>query len=116
MEEYRSDCEQRMGVFNECGSACGPEAEVCIDVCSMICEGPASEHMPPDYEVETVCSPESKEVQMCTMEYAPVCGKVAVQCITTPCDPVEQTFGNACGACATENVISYTEGECVEVN
>jgi len=28
----------------------------------------------------------------------PVCGKIQVQCITTPCDPVEQTFKNECEA------------------
>lgn len=32
----------------------------------------------------------------CTMEYAPVCWKVAIQCITTPCEPIKQTFGNKC--------------------
>lgn len=40
MEEYRADCAEQGGVFNECGSACGPEAEVCMAVCSMICEAP----------------------------------------------------------------------------
>lgn len=34
----------------------------------------------------------------CTMEYAPVCGSVQVQCITTPCNPVKQTFSNNCMA------------------
>lgn len=59
-----------------------------------------------------VCSPESKLAQMCTMEYAPVCGLVEVQCITAPCDPVPETFGNACSACAQQNVVGYTEGAC----
>lgn len=51
---------------------------------------------------------------MCTQEYAPVCGLVQVQCITTPCDPVEETFSNACHACGNQNVISYTEGQCTK--
>jgi len=34
--------------------------------------------------------------KICTMEYAPVCGKVNVQCVKAPCNPVEQTFGNKC--------------------
>gem|GEM_PF-4007227 len=52
MEEYRSDCEMKGGLFNECGSACGPEAEMCMDVCSMICEAPGvgGETLPPALE------------------------------------------------------------------
>jgi hypothetical protein len=48
MEEFRSDCEQRMGVFNECASACDDlgEGMDCPAVCSMVCSGPASEHFP----------------------------------------------------------------------
>jgi hypothetical protein len=34
----------------------------------------------------------------CTMEYAPVCGSVQVQCVTSPCNPIRQTFGNSCMA------------------
>jgi len=33
---------------------------------------------------------------ICTMEYAPVCGSVQVQCIKAPCPPIEQTFWNKC--------------------
>ena len=47
----------------------------------------------------------------CTMEYAPVCGKVAVQCITTPCPAVDQTFGNMCTAQAA-GATDITAGEC----
>ena len=47
----------------------------------------------------------------CTMEYAPVCGKVAVQCITTPCPAVDQTFGNMCTAQAA-GATDITTGEC----
>lgn len=109
MEEYRADCSDRGGEFNECGSACGPEAETCFAVCSMICEVP-EEDAPVSHS--TVCSPESKLAQICTMEYAPVCGAVDIQCITTPCDPVEQTFSNGCSACGQGNVDSYTQGAC----
>jgi len=112
-EEYRIDCEQRMGVFNGCWTDCrDEEKEDCLDVCSMVCKGPASEHMPSVPLDSTFCTPESKEVEMCTMDYTPVCGEVEVMCLTTPCDPIPQTFGNACGACASGNVTSYTEGEC----
>lgn len=50
--------------------------------------------------------------QPCTKEYMPVCGQVQIQCITTPCDPIKQTFGNKCMACANSLTISYTEGAC----
>ncbi len=60
----------------------------------------------------TTCTDEQKQAEMCTMQYAPVCGYVEVQCITSPCYPVPQTFGNTCGACSTDNVVSYTQGAC----
>ena len=34
----RNDCAKRNGRFNTCGSACGPDVEVCIDVCAFTCE------------------------------------------------------------------------------
>jgi hypothetical protein len=37
LEEYRTDCEAQGGVFDECGSACEPGAEICMDVCVMKC-------------------------------------------------------------------------------
>lgn len=112
IDEYRSDCEQKMGVFNSCGSACGPEAEVCIDVCSMICEGPADEHMPPVPVESTFCTPESRSVDACIEIYQPVCGFTQVECITAPCDPVPETYSNSCFACSNDRVISYTNGAC----
>lgn len=51
------------------------------------------------------------ENRMCTLQYAPVCAQVQVQCIRAPCPPIEQTFWNACSA--WENPILYT-WECSE--
>ncbi len=48
---------------------------------------------------------------ICSLEYAPVCAKVEVQCVTTPCDPVEQTFSNKCEA-KKVGAIDIKEGEC----
>lgn len=53
---------------------------------------------------------------MCTMEYAPVCAEVQIQCIKAPCYPIQQTFWNACSA--WRNKVLYT-GECddyVDIN
>lgn len=57
------------------------------------------------------CTPEQRDV-FCTQQYEPVCGLVNIQCITTPCDPVEEVFGNACTACSNSLVGSYVPGEC----
>lgn len=35
---YAADCQKRGGTFNECGSACAPDAEVCMDVCALTCD------------------------------------------------------------------------------
>jgi len=35
---------------------------------------------------------------ICTMEYAPVCAEVQVNCINEPCLPVQKTFWNSCTA------------------
>lgn len=45
------------------------------------------------------------------MDYTPVCGTVAVECVTAPCEPVRQTFGNSCMANAS-NASDITAGEC----
>ena len=59
------------------------------------------------------CSAESRNADACIQVYDPVCGKVNVQCVTTPCDPVHETFSNSCTACQNSLVESYTEGECL---
>jgi hypothetical protein len=61
---------------------------------------------------EIVCTKEQKEADVCIEIYAPVCAQVQVECVTTPCDSVPQTFPNGCFACASDRVISYTEGMC----
>ena len=53
-----------------------------------------------------------KDQLVCTAEYAPVCGKIEVQCVTAPCDPIQQTFSNRCNA-EVRNAFDIVEGECV---
>ena len=50
------------------------------------------------------CLPEQRGAEICTLEYAPVCGQTD--------DGSMQTYGNKCQACANEKVISYLQGEC----
>lgn len=47
----------------------------------------------------------------CTMEYAPVCGSVQVQCIMAPCKPIRETFSNSCMAQA-RSATNITPGAC----
>lgn len=61
----------------------------------------------------TECLQEQRNVDACIEIYKPVCGKVNVQCITTPCNPIEETFPNSCNACKNSLVDTYKEGECV---
>ncbi len=37
-EKLKQDCQARQGNFNTCGSACGPETEICAQVCVPVCE------------------------------------------------------------------------------
>ena len=60
----------------------------------------------------TVCLPEQREVDACIEIYQPVCATVIVQCVTTPCDPVQETFANSCKACMNSLVRTYANGEC----
>ncbi|MFH1769977.1 MAG: hypothetical protein ABH828_00285 [archaeon] len=73
---------------------------------------------------EHICTDEEKAAEICTMEYAPVCGYKEVecftepcppeeQCITAPCPPVGETYGNDCMACA-DDVDYWVSGECEE--
>ena len=60
----------------------------------------------------TQCLPEQRDVDACIEIYQPVCGTVNVQCVTTPCDPAQETFANSCKACQNSLVSSFTNGEC----
>lgn len=99
---------------------CTQDAKQCEDGSYVGRTGPNCEFAkcPPFFQEEPIgkspiiCSEASKIVDACIEIYQPVCGLVEVQCITTPCNPVPQTFSNSCHACAQGNVVSYGMGEC----
>ncbi len=66
---------------------------------------------PPDL-AGTKCLPEQRGIDACIEIYQPVCATVNVQCVTTPCDPVQETFANSCKACINSLVSTYKKGEC----
>jgi hypothetical protein len=93
---------------------CTMDAKICPDGSAVGRQGPRCEFAacPDAPVVETHICTEAERNRACTREYSPVCGMVSVQCITTPCNPVPETFGNGCSACAQGNVLSYFEGMC----
>ncbi len=50
----------------------------------------------------------------CTLDYTPVCASIAIQCVKAPCEPIEQTFGNACEMRANKLATYLHDGECVK--
>ena len=58
------------------------------------------------------CGQDQRDAEFCIEIYAPVCATVNVQCVTTPCPPVLETFSNSCKACQNSLVDTYTAGEC----
>ncbi|MDB5254019.1 MAG: hypothetical protein JWL80_85 [Parcubacteria group bacterium] len=48
---------------------------------------------------------------ICTQQYQPVCALKQVQCVTAPCNPVYQTYGNSCQMSAGKATYVH-DGEC----
>ena len=97
--------------------ACTMEAKICPDGTGVGRSGPNCEFAECPTESNkndevVLCTNEMKNIDACIEIYQPVCGLVQVQCITSPCPPLPETFGNSCNACSAGNVISYTEGVC----
>lgn len=100
--------------------ACDDDVKICSDGSTAVRIGPSCEFSPcpveedPNDDYFVTCSPESRLVEACIEIYQPVCAQAQVECITAPCDPVEQTFPNACKACMNKRVIGYTPDVCYE--
>ncbi|HEY4495911.1 MAG TPA: Gmad2 immunoglobulin-like domain-containing protein [Candidatus Paceibacterota bacterium] len=99
--------------------ACTMEAKICPDGSAVGRVGPncefalcPGEDNQGSDDKETLCQPKQRNADFCTADYAPVCAKVEIQCIKAPCDPIKQTFSNACEACKNSLVKSYISGEC----
>ena len=61
------------------------------------------------------CEDQTIEPIVCTKEYMPVCGEIQIQCITTPCDPIQETYGNSCMMKAAGADFLYN-GACADVD
>ena len=59
-------------------------------------------------------TPDSEWPIACTMEYAPVCASIQVECIKAPCPPIQQTFGNRCTMNANRQARFLYDGECAK--
>lgn len=67
--------------------------------------GPASRE-----RLKAWCGDDSRP-RACTKEYIPVCGSKPVVCITTPCNPIQRTYGNRC-AMSADGATFVHEGAC----
>lgn len=106
-------------------TACTLEAKICPDGSSVGRTGPNCEFAPCPSETscngttctattsqEITCSDELRAGDACAQIYDPVCATVQIQCIKAPCNPIKQTFSNACTACHNKLVPGYSKGEC----
>jgi len=65
-------------------------------------------------KVKVFCNDEDRKGDFCITLYDPVCGwsdPDKIKCITYPC---ASTYSNSCFACQDENVLYWTQGECLE--
>jgi len=67
----------------------------------------ASTKTPRDFLLE-----EETGIIACTMEYAPVCAEVEVNCLTPPCAKIKRTFSNKCLQQANKRSTFLYDGAC----
>jgi len=84
----------------------GYPTDIYIDQNEMIADEEIS------YHVKNFKVLDALEPTICTLEYTPICAKVVVECITTPCESIEQTFSNSCHLNANKRATFLHMGEC----
>jgi len=73
------------------------------------CSSTTKEHQTTTSSQSTTNNP---TMRPCTKEYVPVCAEVAIECITTPCEPIKQTFSNACVLSNNKKATFLYKGAC----
>lgn len=63
--------------------------------------------------VETIKNTENeKHPRICPAIYMPVCATIQVECITSPCPPIQKTFSNKCVMNGNNKARFLHEGMC----
>jgi len=82
---------------------------------SHISAAPNPFHRPVNVAQVFLCTPATRLGDVCVDIYQPVCGyRPDLNCLTTPCNHI--TYPNRCEACHDSDVVSYTKGECTELD
>ncbi|MDD3303197.1 MAG: DUF333 domain-containing protein [Candidatus Gracilibacteria bacterium] len=81
-------CEQDGGTLSIVTDSSGSQSGICTFKDGTVCDEWAY------YRGE--CASGTVNSDVCTDDYAPVCGEVQVQCIMAPCPPIKETFSNKC--------------------
>ncbi len=114
-EPFQGESSSDAATTTDAYTACTMDAKVCPDGSYVGRVGPNCEFAacPTDTVPQAiVCTPEQKQAEACIEIYQPVCASVQIQCVTTPCEPIQKTFSNSCDACSQHSVTEYTEGAC----
>lgn len=88
----------------------GDEGEYVLTLISISPEPSAIDapHKLADYSAELVIE---NEPLICTMEFNPQCGLKPIACVTTPCQPIYETFSNPCMLTGSNAALVF-EGQC----
>lgn len=105
--EPRPIIQKTVANFDECAAAGNPVMESYPRQCRA-----NGKNFVEQINKAVACTPDQRNAQVCAQIYSPVCAKVNIQCIKAPCNPIFETFSNACEACKNSLVENYTLGAC----